>query len=226
MTKRPPPRRKAPPRRSNSWWWIAGLTVVVVIGVIAVAASRGDDTSSKRASANEIADSVTVEGTALPPMPDSGDDSAVGEVAPTLVGENFAGDPVTIGPGARKLVALVAHFCPHCQVEVPRLVVAAKAGTLDDTELYAVATGTRSDAPNYPPSAWLEREEWPGKILVDTANTDAAQAYGLTAYPFLVLLDDQNRVIARTSGELTDEQLAAFVKDGTVPNRSGAATAG
>ncbi len=223
MTKRPAPRRKPAARRSGSWWWIAGLALVVVIGVVAVVASRNDQQDSS-ASAGEIADAVTVEGAALPPLPESGDDPAVGEAAPTLIGQNFVGDPVTIGPGSRKLVAFLAHYCPHCQIEVPRLVEAERSGVFSDTELFAVATGTRSDLDNYPPSAWLEREQWPGRILVDTANSDAAQAYGVTAYPFLVLLDAQNKVIARTSGELTVEQLQAFVDDGTVPDRSGASS--
>jgi cytochrome c biogenesis protein CcmG/thiol:disulfide interchange protein DsbE len=223
MSKRPAPRPKPAARRSGSWWWIAGLGLVVIIGVIAVVVSRGDKTESS-ASAGEVADSVKVEGTALPPLPDSGDDPAVGKTAPTLIGRNFAGDSVTIGPGSRKLVALVAHWCPHCQAEVPRLVEADKAGAFSGTDLFAVATGTRSDADNYPPSAWLESVQWPGKILLDTANSDAAQAYGLTSYPFLVLLDAQNKVIARTSGERTAEQLTAFVQDGTVPDRSGASS--
>lgn len=225
MSKRPAPRHKPAARRSGSWWWIAGLGLVVIIGVIAVVVSSRDKKESS-ASAGEVADSVKVEGTALPPLPESGDDPAVDETAPTLIGQNFAGDSITIGPGSRKVVALVAHYCPHCQIEVPRLVEAEKTGVFSGTELFAVATGTRSDADNYPPSAWLEREQWPGKVLVDTANSDAAQAYGLTAYPFLVLLDEQNKVIARATGELTAEQLEAFVTDGTVPDRSGASSAG
>jgi thiol-disulfide isomerase/thioredoxin len=65
------------------------------------------------------------------------------------------------------VVVFVAHWCPHCQAEVPRIVALAKAGKVS-VPIVGVATGTDASAPNYPPSAWLQREGWPYPVLVDT----------------------------------------------------------
>ena len=51
----------------------------------------------------------------------------------------------------------LAHWCPHCQAEMPRLVALAKAGKLDGVDVTGVATGTNPGYPNYPPSAWLKK---------------------------------------------------------------------
>ncbi|MGI8938357.1 MAG: TlpA family protein disulfide reductase [Iamia sp.] len=67
---------------------------------------------------------VTAEGEPLAPYVADSADPAIGQVAPTLTGIDPAGDPVTIDPGAEgpMVIAFVAHWCPHCQAEVPRLV--------------------------------------------------------------------------------------------------------
>jgi thiol-disulfide isomerase/thioredoxin len=104
------------------------------------------------------------------------------------------------------MVVFVAHWCPHCQAEVPRIVALAKAGKVP-VPIVGVATGTDPSAPNYPPSAWLQREGWPYPVLVDTKTATAARAYGLPGYPFLVFVDAQGRVVRRLSGEVAPSDL-------------------
>jgi hypothetical protein len=50
--------------------------------------------------------------------------------------------------------------------------------------------------------------------MADSTTFDAATAYGLPGYPYLVMLDGNGNVTARTSGELPIEQLQAFVQTG------------
>jgi len=143
---------------------LGGLALVVVIaGVIALASSGGDDrASSGSKSPSHETGPVTVDGAPLPrfPGPDQVD-PAVGDTAPTLVGTSFDSSPITItATGKPQVVVFVAHWCPHCQAEVPRIVALAKEGGLDGLTVSAVATGTSADQPNYPPSAWLAREKW------------------------------------------------------------------
>ena len=103
---------------------------------------------------------------------------------------SFDGSKVTIGPtGKPQVVMFLAHWCPHCQAEVPRIVELAKDGAFEGIDVAAVATGTNADAPNYPPSAWLEREQWPFPVMVDSPEFTAAQAYGLPSYPYFVFAD-------------------------------------
>ena len=58
-------------------------------------------------------------------------DPAIGKTVPTLTGKSvYDGGAVTIGPdtggGKPQVIVFVAHWCPHCQAEVPRLVALAK----------------------------------------------------------------------------------------------------
>ena len=155
---------------------------------------------------------VTVAGDALPAMPESGGDPAVGTAAPDLLGKSFGGSPVTIGrDGKPKLVLFVAHWCPHCQREVPLLVSWLKDHSLPDgVELLTVSTATSADRPNYPPSTWLEDEGWTAPVLADSADAAAATAFGLPGFPYLVGIDAQGKVVGRLSGEFTADTFVAL----------------
>src|SRR5262249_10336319 len=107
----------------------------------------------------------------------------------------------------------LAHWCPHCRNEVPLIVQLAKAGKLDGVDVRAVATGTRSDAVNYPPSAWLQGAGWPYPTMADSDAFTAAKAYGLTGYPFMVFVDGNGKVVARSEGEVPGDPLVQAAKD-------------
>jgi thiol-disulfide isomerase/thioredoxin len=184
--------------------------VVVLAAVIAVVV-----TQSGKASAGPQTYPVTVTGTPLPNYPDPpATDPAVGMVVPTLAGRSlFDGTPLTIAPdGKTHLVAFVAHWCPHCQRDVPIMVQWMASGKKPaDLVVEAVATGTNDTLPNYPPSTWLKNADWPTPVMADSSNYDAAKAYGLPGYPFLVVFGPDGKVKARTTGEFTEAQLEDFV---------------
>lgn len=182
--------------------------VAVVIGVVvaiglAIALFGGNGNGGSTATGGDGSASfgpVEVVGDALPAFA-GGADPAVGEPAPELRGLTPAGDAISVGTSEPTVRVFVAHWCPHCQREVPVLVDLAEEGVFDDARLVAVLTGTNADAPNFPPAAWLEREGWPGEIMLDDETFTAARAYGLDGYPFAVYLDADGEVVARTSGE-------------------------
>ena len=62
-----------------------------------------------------------------------------------------------------------------------------------------------------PPSDWLADERWPIPVLADDAQSSAANAAGLNAFPFYVATDGAGKVVARSSGELTIPQIEAMV---------------
>ena len=132
----------------------------------------------------------------------------------TLEGVDFSSAAVTVGgsSGKPQVISFVAHWCPHCQREVPIIVSLARQGVFEGVGLSAVVTGTRQDAPNYPPSDWLSREQWSGTILVDTAEGTAAKAYGLTGYPLLTFIAADGSVAGRWSGEMEPADLQANVE--------------
>jgi thiol-disulfide isomerase/thioredoxin len=206
------------------------LAVVVIAGiaaVIAVAAGGGDDSTGTGAAAAGETAAVTVDGSALPMYRGPNDDSAVGDAAPTLTGESFDGSKSTIGPtGAPQVVMFLAHWCPHCQAEVPRIVELEKEGAFDGLGVSTVATGTDANAPNYPPSKWLAGADWPFPVMADSQEATAAEAYGISAYPFFVFVDADGKVAGRATGEISPsdlKQILDALRDGkALPTASGA----
>ncbi len=208
-------------RGSSKWLWPSVIGGIVVIGVVAIALGGGgkDKTGGSNNGGGskdkiEVAKVVEVSGTALPNFDTTLNDSAIGKKAPTLDGADFDGKSVTAGgaSGKPQIVTFIAHWCPHCQREVPIIIDLKNKGVFDGVELTAVATGTRSDAPNYPPSAWLTSVKWDSPVLVDTATSTAGAAYGLTGFPMLVFVNPDGTVAGRWSGEMEPSNLQAVVE--------------
>ena len=195
-------------RSSLTMWVVGGVLALTVVAVLIASQLTSADPVE-----GQVQD-VTISGSALPTYSADGDDPAVGEEAPVLEGHAFNGDALTIGgpTDSPSIVVFVAHWCPHCQAEVPRLVEWRADGTIpDDIELVAVATGTDEAQPNYPPQEWLEGEDWPGDVLADDDGSSAAEAYGLSSYPYFVALNADGTVAARGAGELDQSGIEALV---------------
>ena len=192
---------RPPARRRPGAVWIAAAGVVVLALVVAVVASGSGDSPST-ATAEQVRP-VTVTGAALPAFR-SGADAAVGTPAPELRGASFDGTPVAVTrDGRAKLLLFAAHWCPHCQHEVPRVVEHLRDTPLPEgVDLVLVSTATAKDRPNYPPSRWLDRVGWDAPVLADDANGAAATAYGLSGFPYFVAVDRAGNVVARRSGEI------------------------
>ncbi len=201
---------------------VAALVAVVLVTVVVIAVTGGDDgaTPATLPPGEQAFGEVTVEGDDLPEYQKGADDPAVGEPAPTLVGETPSGDPITIDPQDGPLVVVfLAHWCPHCQAEVPRIVELASESpdgdTIEGVPFVAVLTASDPNVENFPPGQWLSREGWPAPAMVDSQPEsgqipDALRAYGLAGYPFLVAIDADGNVAARSSGELGEDGLEDF----------------
>jgi cytochrome c biogenesis protein CcmG/thiol:disulfide interchange protein DsbE len=208
-------------KRQPPWLWIGVAGLVAILAVAALASSGGSDKKNKVAAGVEQTRPVTVTGTALPQLPQTGgDDPAVGKEIPEAKGQSFDGTPVDIrNDGRPKLILFVAHWCPHCQREVPLLTDYLKSHKLPaGVDLYTVATATNSTRPNYPPSTWLSKVGWKAPTMADTDDGKAATAFGLNAFPYFVAVDGSGKVVARTTGEITTDDFAALAEK-TLGNR-------
>jgi thiol-disulfide isomerase/thioredoxin len=216
-------------------WVLAVIALVVVVaGAIAFATTRGGggvDTgasspapssgtgygsasSSVPAGQPVVEGPVTVTGKALAVLGTSGPDPAIGEPFPQISGVNtLDGSPVEIAAdGKPKLIFYVAHWCPHCQKEVPLIQEWIDGGGVPQgVELYAVSTAVRSDAGNYPPATWLTKEGWTVPTIADSSDGTALEAAGVSGFPFFVAVDRDGKVVARSSGEEPVEELDALV---------------
>lgn len=184
-----------------------GAVIVAALAALLMSLVRGEeviDTDFDTAVA-------TVRGASLVELPDDRADPAVGLPAPTLRGDDLDGDQVAAPTRGRPTVVLfVAHWCPHCQAEVPvvqRWIDEGRRPT--GVDLVTVATAMDPTRPNYPTSEWLDDQAWTSPTMADGDN-HAAAAYGLAAFPFWVVVGPDGRVVERRTGELTVEEVDAL----------------
>ena len=203
--------------------------IVVILGLagIAVLAGGGDDSSSggvvdpsetTSAPSGEVEQNrpIEVEGANVPTLADVDPDPALGMAFPTINGQSFDGTPVTIGGASDgpTMIVYLAHWCPHCNAEVPELIeLNNRDGVPADMRVVAVSTAVDNTAPNYPPSKWLQDEEWPWETMADDANSSAFILGGGSGFPYLVILDADGNILARDSGEKSAEDLAVWIQD-------------
>ncbi len=165
---------------------------------------------------------VTVDGTPLPLFESPDDDPAVGATPPTLTGQDFDGEQVVIGPGEASptLVVFLAHWCPHCNAEVPRLIELHDDGRIpENLRVVAVSTGVAPDRPNVPPSEWLVDMGWPDEVMADGSDFArgvfvGADAYGLSSFPYTVMIGSDGTVVDRWAGESGVDELAERIAAG------------
>ncbi|NND02580.1 MAG: TlpA family protein disulfide reductase, partial [Acidimicrobiia bacterium] len=143
-----------------------------------------------------------VAGSPLPAFSRDGADNAIGVVAPTVTGVDLNGATIQIGgTGRPTAVVFLAHWCPHCQREVPQVQGWIDAtGGVSGVDIVSVASSTDSTRDNYPPSDWLQREGWTQPVLADDPRNTAMAAFGGTAFPFWVFLNADGTVEARVAG--------------------------
>ncbi|MEM9565462.1 MAG: redoxin domain-containing protein [Actinomycetota bacterium] len=194
------------------------VAAILVVGLAAVAwfvTTRGEGAATAEAG-EQVAD-IEIAGDALSPMPggvaltDPQTEPSFGQVAPTLVGTDFDGNEFTItGDGTPKVIYFLAHWCPHCQREVPQVQSLIESGQVPaDLEIYAVSTAVDRGRGNFPVSTWLEEEGFTPQTMRDNASSSALVAYGNGGFPYAVYLDGENRVVARSSGELGADTIAS-----------------
>jgi thiol-disulfide isomerase/thioredoxin len=185
------------------------IALTAVLGLVAAPALAS-------AGQREVSSKVKVKGKALKSSEVIGtaDDPAIGKKAPRLSGQGFDGEKVVFASdGTPRIVLFVAHWCPHCQREVPLLAAMASDGELDGVEIDTVTTNTDEASPNYPPSEWLEREDWPfSPVLADDAALRAFSAFGGNSFPYFVAVDADGRVAGRFTGELPKSDIAKLVE--------------
>lgn len=212
-------------------------TTIIVVAIIAAVAvlifgaywmySKGNDPALGFAP-------VSVEGEALPtpeePDPNASPlqifegDNAVGKDVPTIKGKGFDGTERVIGKGAGKpqAIAIVAHWCHHCQDEVKAAKDWVAGGYVPEgLEIVALTTQNHPQRPNWPPTTWFEQAAWPFQQIHDAPAEDGsfpgATALGVASFPTWVFTDAEGKVKGRVSGAIGGELFKQFA-DATLQN--------
>lgn len=189
--------------------------VFVGIGALLVAAMllSGEEPIG---SAGEYGD-VAISGDALPTWEGNASvvdaEPAFGLVAPEITGVDFDGSSVSINhDGTPKAIVFLAHWCSHCQAEVPRVQSwLDSTGGVPGVEVVSVTTAASSGQPNWPPSSWLDREDWTSPNIRDDSDRTAFAAYGGTSFPYWVFLNGDGTVAYRLAGETDIQTLQSIM---------------
>ena len=176
----------------------------------------GDDVEQNRP--------VEVTGDPLPPLSDAVDaDPAIGMATPVVEGATFDGSAMSIGGSTdgATLYVFLAHWCPHCNDEIPELIELDNRGGLPDGRERGGRSAPAVDntGPNYPPSDWLIDKDWPTKwpVMADSVESTAFLVNGGSGFPYLMIVDADGNVLDRDSGAKSAEDLAAWIQ-ATVPS--------
>jgi cytochrome c biogenesis protein CcmG, thiol:disulfide interchange protein DsbE len=204
-------------------WAAIGVVVALAVGlgIFALSGDDGDAASSDTTSfTSNLPDSqpVTITGEPLVPFQATEGDPAIGVTAPIVSGLNFAGKEITLDPAdGPYMVVFLAHWCPHCNAEVPRLNDWKRSGGVpDELNVIGVATAVSKTSPNYPPGEWFSNKGWGWPVLVDEADGDGAagklaQAFGASGWPYFVIVGADGKVKVRVSGEVEANELQGIV---------------
>ncbi len=200
--------KKSDSSTNKSVWLIGGIAALIAVAaIIAVASQSGSDEVIEGV---EEFHPVEVAGESLPEFSSEASDPAIGMMAPVLTGQGFTGNKIVTSPGTPTLLVFLAHWCPHCQREVPLLVKWNSSGQVPSgLDVIAITTSTDPASPNFPPSEWLAREEFPAlwPVMTDSGEKNAANAMGVSGFPFFVLIDADGKVALRNSGEIEMDAL-------------------
>lgn len=157
---------------------------------------------------------IDVAGAALDPYDSTIEDLSIGMTAPVVRGESFDGNEIVIGGPTENptMIVFLAHWCPHCNDEVPVLLGLESEGRLPEgLDVIGVSTAVAADRDNYPPSEWIVDNGWSWPTIADDEILSAINAFGGTGFPFTVVLDTDGTVLARRSGGAPADDTVAFL---------------
>jgi len=190
--------------------FIIGGAIVLVVGLaVAIGVSLVDEPLDGNLPEGE----TTISGDALPEYAGENDiNISVGLQAPLFSGPDQNSEIISLEKnGKSKILLFLAHWCPHCQAEVP--IVQEYIDTFGlpaDVEVIGILTSIDRSRDNYPPHDWLAKEGWSETQIYDL-DREIGTVYGLNAFPYWVTLDKDLKVVNRVTGKLTPDQITVLI---------------
>lgn len=206
--------------RSPRLWELPRVWLAVLIAAAAIAAFVWLVANDVDDAGTSTAETAFAEAVGPPlPRPVATDaagatDPAIGQRAPVISAQSIDGERVQLlYDGTGRVLGFFAHWCGHCQAEMPELAAWLENATIPDgVEVVAISTSVDATAENYPPSDWFAREGWPATAIVDSDDSALASAYGLRTFPYWVVIDGDGEVVNRVEGRIGATELAQLVE--------------
>ena len=153
-----------------------------------------------------------LDSTVLPGMPEEvaiaiAGDPAHGVPAPSVEGTDFDGLSVEISQDGRaKAIYFLGHWCPHCNDQFEVLMSLADRGEVPESlDIYVVSTA--NDQSSTPPLVgWLAGASDHVSVVRDDDGSRALRIFGGDNLPYVVYLDQDHHVRARSVGRLTEAE--------------------
>lgn len=207
---------KSPPKPTKkNWAFPAVVAAVVVVGIaIVVVAALNKDSAPK----SDVALGGGGPGDSAPTAVVSGS-MAQGQPAAQLSGvDMYSGREVSLEEmkGKPTLLTVWAHWCPHCQKELPIIQQLSKEQAADVNFLtLTTAAGQQPASAQYATPATLMQTQG---ITIPTLRDDGAagmKELGVSGFPTLFVIDADGNVQGKASGEMPKDQLLQFIQNPT-----------
>jgi thiol-disulfide isomerase/thioredoxin len=170
---------------------LAGITAVIIVAIAALAVF-----------------STTGGGSAGNFTPNDEGLIPVGQRAPSFTAETVGGGSVSVGDGSAPATMLVffASWCPHCQNEAP--VISELESQYDGLQLVMVGIDSQDNPEKV--QQFVERYDIESPAVYQPS---LGSEYGVSGYPTVYVLDQNNEVIGAHSGEAPREVYEGWIEE-------------
>lgn len=208
--------KAAPKPAKRNWAFPAIIAAVVLVGIVIVliAALGKEDTP-----ASDITLAGGGPGDAAPVLTVEGGPTEQGQAAPSISGvDMYTGRTVSLQEmqGKPTLLTVWAHWCPHCQKELPIIqqLSQEQAGNFNFLTV-STSAGSQPAAGQYATPATLMKTQGITMPSLRDDGTKAMQALGAEGFPTLLMIDADGNAVGKASGEMPKDQLLSFMQNPT-----------
>lgn len=111
--------------------------------------------------------------------------------------------------GGPLVVSIWAPWCPHCQVELPKL--SAVMRDYPNVKLLTVVTAIDQE-PGPTPDGYLSDHGLTFPVAIDDADGTLARALGIEAFPTLYFVNGDGTVVQAATGEIAESDLRSTIQ--------------
>lgn len=188
--------RKAAKRRRQMITVGIPAAIVVLVVAVVLLLGGGPQGGGKVSSA----DSVKVDGPALDkPI-------AEGEPVPSFSAPGLNGGTVRWSKGQPSVLSIWAAWCPHCQVELPKL--NEIKGSYPGVKTVSIVTA-QGQQPGPTPEDFVKKNDITIPVAVDDGSQTLMNAMGVQGFPTIYFINSDGTLYKELSGEPSNEELAA-----------------
>ncbi len=197
--------RRRQVQRRTLGYVLGGAAFVAVVVIAVFALTSGDGAPQSTAIHPSRSADVTTSGQARQGQPLSAGESVPDFSAPAIDGGTFRWGDYAGGP---VVLSVWAPWCPHCQVELPRLNEVMTE--FPDVQFVTVVTSI-GDQPGPDPAVFLQDNGIVAPTAIDDGTQKLANVLGIEGYPTLYFVGSDGKVVQYLSGEVDDADLRTVI---------------